>query len=82
VHGPAARRIDPAPHDYGVVIILMGMIDGWCRPIRWSRCGAPCWPSSTRQPRRLEPGRATHLFEAGSRAAAALPSPHGLMQLV
>jgi dienelactone hydrolase len=72
------------PHDYGVVIILMGMIErlvpaDQVEPLR--RAVLAFLDASSLEA--SEPGRATHLFEQAHAAAAALPEPsHGLMQLV
>jgi hypothetical protein len=72
------------PHDYGVVIILMGMIErlvpaDQVEPLR--RAVLAFLDASSLEA--SEPGRATHLFDEARAAAASLPEPsHGLMQLV
>jgi dienelactone hydrolase len=72
------------PHDYGVVIILMGMIDRLVQaeqvePLR--RAVLKFLEASSLDA--SSPGTTTHLFDEARALAAALPEPsHGLMQLV
>jgi dienelactone hydrolase len=72
------------PHDYGVAIILIGMIDrlvpaDQVEPLR--RAVLAFLNASSLDA--SEPGKVSHLFDEARAAAEGLPEPsHGLMQLV
>ena len=72
------------PHDYGVAIILMGMIDRLvpADQVEPLRRGVLAFLNASSLDA-SEPGRVAHLFDEARAAADGLPEPsHGLMQLV
>ena len=66
----------PPPHEYGIVLILLGALDTSCRPIRSSRCAARSSRSSTRRAttRRTCP-KSKELFDLARARTAGLPEP-------